>query len=92
MQGLPATGQFVEVHRNPSMKAFAETNIILAAYLDGLSSLLVLTEQPDPVDHIAEGMLRNLLTLRDVRAAMQDALDKGDVMLEVIEARLSDGI
>ena len=80
--------QFVGMHVNPSTQAFAESNVLLAAYLDALSSLLALASQEPEVDHIVEGMISNYVVLKDVRGVIQENMEKADVMLEAIEARL----
>lgn len=81
--------QFIDMNVNPTTQAFAETNILLAAYEDALSSLLALASQEPTVPHIVEGMYQNYVTLKDVRSEIQKNMDKADVMLEAIQARLS---
>jgi hypothetical protein len=81
--------QFVSMHVNPTHQAFAETNVLLAAYMDALSSLLALSLQEPEVTHIVEGMYQNYVVLKDVRSVIEDNMQKADVMIEAIEARLA---
>jgi hypothetical protein len=76
------------MHANPATRAFAETNVILAAYLEGLSSLYALVDQDPEVDHIVQGMYANFVTLREVRDTIRENMEKADVMIEAIEAKL----
>jgi len=77
------------MHVNPSSQAHAETNVLLAAYLDALSSLLALASQEPEVPHIVEGMYQNYVVLKDVRNVIEQNMEKADVMLEAIQARLA---
>ncbi len=80
--------QFVGMHANTSTQAFAETNVILAAYLEGLSSLYALVDQNPEVTHIVEGMYSNFVTMKEVRETIRENMDKADVMIDAIEAKL----
>jgi len=76
------------MHANTSTQAFAETNVILAAYLEGLSSLYALVDQNPEVTHIVEGMYSNFVTMKEVRETIRENMDKADVMIDAIEAKL----
>lgn len=80
--------QFVGMHANTSTQAFAETNVILAAYLEGLSSLYALVDQEPEVTHIVEGMYSNFVTMKEVRETIQENMNKADVIIDAIEAKL----
>lgn len=80
--------QFVGMHANTSTQAFAETNVILAAYLEGLSSLYALVDQEPEVTHIVEGMYSNFVVMKEVRETIQENMNKADVIIDAIEAKL----
>lgn len=85
--------QFVSVHRNPTNAAFADTKVILSAYLEALYALLSITLQEEESehvfsDHVVGGMYQNYLALQQMRAEIVADLEKADVVLEAISARL----
>jgi len=81
--------QFVGMHANPTTQAFAETSVVLGAYMEALSSLMAIVEQQPEVDHIVEGMYSNYVTLKELRSSIDENLQKADVMLEAIGAKLA---
>jgi hypothetical protein len=83
-----AESQFVGQHQIPSVQAFSDTSVVMSAYLEALSSLLVLCESETESEAIIESRYQNYSTLRHVRQDLDDDLLKADVMLEAIEALL----
>lgn len=81
--------QFVNQHNIPSVQAFSDTSVILAAYLEALESLLVLCGTETESESILKSMYQNYTTLRTVRSEIDSDLETADVMLEAIEAKLA---
>jgi len=81
--------QFVGLRNNPSNRAFSDTSIVLAAYLEALSSLLAVCSQDPDSKNVVRGMYQNYATLRQVRNDIDNDLARADVTFEAIEARLS---
>jgi len=51
--------QFVGLRNNPSNRAFSDTSIVLAAYLEALSSLLAVCSQDPDSKNVVRGMYQN---------------------------------
>ncbi len=82
--------EYVAFQHVPSVGADAETNVVLAAYQQGLESLLDMVggwEQNSlPV---MEGMLTNLVEFKKIREQIDDDLARADVTIQVIERKLA---
>lgn len=82
--------EYVAFQHIPSVAADAETNVVLAAYQQGLESLLDMVAgwQQNSVP-VMEGMLTNLIEFKKIRRQINDDLALADVTLAVIERRLA---
>lgn len=82
--------EYVDFQHVPSVAADAETSVVLAAYIQGLESLLDMAagweQNSAPV---MEGLLQNLVQFKRLRQQIGFDLDRGDVTLAVIEAKLA---
>ena len=82
--------EYVTYHHVPSVSADAETSVILAAYQQGLESLLSMAAGWDQNSvPVMEGMLQNLLQFKRLRQQIAEDLELADVTLAVIEKRLT---
>lgn len=82
--------EYVTYHHVPSVAADAESSVILAAYQQGLESLLSMAAGWDQNSvPVMEGMLRNLVEFKNLRKQIAADLELADVTLAVIEKRLS---
>jgi hypothetical protein len=82
-----AQSQFVSQHNIPSVQAFSDTSVILAAYIEALGALLVLCENAR--EDMYSSLYENYATLASVRREMDNDLMTADVMLEAIQAKLA---
>ncbi len=82
--------EYVAFQHIPSVSADANTNVVLAAYQQGLESLLDMAVgwQQNSIP-VMEGMLENLVEFRRIRQQITDDLALADVTLQVIERRLA---
>ena len=82
--------EYVTYHHVPSVAADAETSVILAAYQQGLESLLSMAAgwEQNSVP-VMEGMLQNLIQFKKLRQQIDADLELADVTLAVIEKKLS---
>jgi hypothetical protein len=82
--------QYVAYQHVPFVSADSETNVVLAAYQQGLESLLDMAvgweQNSVPV---MEGMLQNLVEFKKIRGQINNDLERADVTLEVIEKMLA---
>jgi hypothetical protein len=83
------SSQFVSQHNIPSVQAFSDTNVIMSAYLVALEALLMLCSTETESEVIVSSMYQNFSTLRAVRSEIDEDLERADVMLEAIEAKLA---
>ncbi len=80
--------QFVDYQKVPAYTAEADTSVILAAYLDGLSSLLTLCGD-EVEESVLQGMYTSLTMFVSTRDKIEGELEKADVMMEAIRAKLA---
>ncbi len=82
--------EYVTYHHVPSVAADHESSVILAAYQQGLESLLSMAAGWDQNSvPVMEGMLQNLVEFKKLRKQIGAALELADVTLAVIEQRLT---
>jgi hypothetical protein len=89
---LTAKGQdeYVAFQHIPSIAADAETSVVLAAYQQGLESLLNMAAGWDQNSTpVMEGMLQNLVQFKSIRSQIDLDLERADVTLAAIEKKLS---
>ncbi len=80
--------QFTSHHLIPSVAAGTETTVLLAAFQSALDSLLEMSKD-EVTTPVLEGLYRNFVALKEVRGILRDDLERADVTLEAIEAKLS---
>ena len=82
--------EYVDFQHVPSVAADAETSVVLAAYIQGLESLLDMAAgwEQNSVP-VMEGMLQNLVQFKRLRRQIGLDLERADVTLAVIEAKLA---
>ena len=80
--------QFVDYQQVPSYAAQADAGIVLAAYLDGLTSLLSLCSQDISEEVLLQGMYESLAAFAAIRDDIDDELMRADVTLDAIRAKL----
>jgi hypothetical protein len=86
---LESSGQnvFVNHHNIPSESAQSETTVLLSAFQSALSSVLEVS-MGETSEFVLEGLIRNLVQLKGIRKMLDDDLQRADVTMEAIEARL----
>lgn len=80
--------QFVSQHQILSVQAFSDTSVVMSAYIEALSSLLVQCENETDSEALIQSRYQNYSTLRSVRKEIDEDLMRADVMLDAIEALL----
>lgn len=88
-KGNGSDSQFVSQHNIPSVQAFSDTSVVLAAYLEALNSLLVMSSSDTVSETMMRSLYQNWSTLSNVRHEIDSDLEKADVLLEAIEAKLT---
>lgn len=82
--------EYVDYHHVPTMRAEAESTVILAALQEGLESLLSMVSGWESTSVLQmEGLLQNLVGFKKLRSRIERDLDKADVTLEIIEHKLA---
>jgi len=90
---LTAKGQdeYVSFQHVPVVAADAETSVVLAAYQQGLESLLNMAAGWDQNSTpVMEGMLQNLVQFKALRDQIDQDLARSDVTMAAIEKKLSE--
>ena len=89
---LQAKGEdeYVKYKHIPAIAAEGETSVLLAAYQQGLESLLSMAAgwESNSIP-VMEGMLANLVQFKELRKQIDVDLGIADVTLAVIEKRLA---
>jgi nitrogenase subunit NifH len=81
--------QFVAQQNIPAESAFSDSNVILAAFIEALESLLILCDTPTDSETILTSMYQNYSTLHQMRDQFKEDMLRADVMLEAISVKLS---
>jgi len=87
--GTKSEAQFVSQHNIPSVQAFSDTNVILAAYIEALNSLLSMAMTETESETFMLSLYQNYATVKSIRNEIENDLVKADVLLEAIEAKLA---
>lgn len=86
--------EFITFQHVPSVRASAESNIVLSAYRLALDAVLASVTSDNNTDVAIMSQMENYLALRKLADEIREDLDRGDIVLQVIETRLrtvSDG-
>lgn len=81
--------EYTAFHHVPSIRASAETSVIMSAYQMALESVLASVTADNGTEIASESHFENFLALRKLSDQIRDDLDRGDLILDVIEARLT---
>lgn len=85
---------YVDFQHSPSVRASAESNVVLSAYHMALETVLASVTAENTTSTVIESQMENFIALRKLGEQIRDDMDRGDLVLQVIEARLmtvSDG-
>ena len=80
--------EYIEFQHNPSARASAESNVVLAAYHMALETVLASVTSENSTSMVIESQMENFIALRKLGEQIKDDMDRGDLVLQVIEARL----
>lgn len=83
-----AYSQFVDFKLKPALAAEAETTVLLAGLVEALNSVLAVARQQDLSDPVLAGVYESLVGLMKLRDRAAYDLERADVMIEAIKARV----
>ena len=80
--------EFIAFQHVPSVRASAESNIVLSAYRLALDAVLASVTAENSTGMVITSQMENYLALRRLADEIREDLDRGDLVLQVIETRL----
>lgn len=86
---------FIEFQHTPSVRASAESHVVLSAYHMALETVLASVTSENTTSTVIESQMENFIALKKLAEQIRDDVDRGDLVLEVIGAKLmtvSDGV
>lgn len=87
---LTAKGEneYTAFQHTPSVRASGETNVVLAAYHKALETVLASVTADSNASSVIESQMENFLALRRLADEIREDMDRGELILQVIETRL----
>jgi hypothetical protein len=87
---LTAKGEneYTAFQHTPSVRASGETNVVLAAYHMALETVLASVTSENNKSTVISSQMENYLALRKLAEEIREDVDRGDLILQVIETRL----
>jgi len=79
---------FAAFQHTPSVRASAESSVVLSAYHMALEAVLASVTADNSTSVVLEAQMENYLALRKLSEEIREDVDRGDIVLQVIETRL----
>jgi hypothetical protein len=79
---------FASFQHTPSVRASAESSVVLSAYQMALETVLASVTVDNSTAVVLGAQMENYLALRKLAEQIREDVDRGDIVLQVIETRL----
>lgn len=80
---------YTTIHHVPSQGAGASTNVVLSAFRVALDTVLAQVTSQNGTATNTEAQMTNYVALRNLADELRDDLEHAEVVLQVIEAKLT---
>ena len=79
---------FAAFQHTPSVRAGAESSVVLSAYHMALEAVLASVTADNSTSVVLGAQMENYLALKKLAEEIREDIDRGDIILQVIETRL----
>lgn len=79
---------FAAFQHTPSVRASAESSVVLSAYHMALETVLASVTADNGTSVVLGAQMENYLALKKLAEQIREDMDRGDIVLQVIETRL----